>query len=275
MACLRRRKMADENYRKHNVVNCSCMAMPTMVNPFDITPDAASGMGCMAPEPPPNPPSPLRRPGQFPGRLRLRPQRADRPRRRRGGLRGGRPDAAVRGRVRERAHGHRRRPGSHGHRRRSPSDLDWTTFQLGDITFGSNVIAVPAGLQSYSTTRRHHEHRRHGASGRCHGRARPEHRRRDLDLPLGRPDHGPVARGCGRRFPAPRGRHRPGQRLGRVHHPAAGEPGRRRVVHELGLGRLRHQCADRDRYRHQHHRQHRARPAACCRCRRALRPSSP
>ncbi len=33
-----------------------------------------------------------------------------------------------------------------------PSDLDWTTFQLGDITFGSNVIAVPAGLQSYSTT---------------------------------------------------------------------------------------------------------------------------
>ena len=33
----------------------------------------------------------------------------------------------------------------------SPS-LDWTTFSLGDITFGANVIAVPAGLQSYSTT---------------------------------------------------------------------------------------------------------------------------
>ncbi len=30
--------------------------------------------------------------------------------------------------------------------------LDWTTFALGDITFGANVIAVPAGLQSYSTS---------------------------------------------------------------------------------------------------------------------------
>ena len=32
------------------------------------------------------------------------------------------------------------------------SDLNWTTFQLGEITFGSTVIAVPSGLQSYSTT---------------------------------------------------------------------------------------------------------------------------
>ncbi len=32
------------------------------------------------------------------------------------------------------------------------SSLDWTTFALGDITFGANVIAVPAGLQSYSTS---------------------------------------------------------------------------------------------------------------------------
>ena len=32
------------------------------------------------------------------------------------------------------------------------SDLDWTTFSLGDITFGANVVQVPAGLQSYTTT---------------------------------------------------------------------------------------------------------------------------
>ena len=32
------------------------------------------------------------------------------------------------------------------------ADVDWTTFALGDITFGSNVVDVPAGLQSYSTT---------------------------------------------------------------------------------------------------------------------------
>jgi uncharacterized repeat protein (TIGR01451 family) len=31
------------------------------------------------------------------------------------------------------------------------SNLDWNTFQLGDIGFGSTVIQVPAGLMSYST----------------------------------------------------------------------------------------------------------------------------
>ncbi len=31
-------------------------------------------------------------------------------------------------------------------------NLDWTTFSLGAITFGSNVISVPPGLQSYTTT---------------------------------------------------------------------------------------------------------------------------
>ncbi len=32
------------------------------------------------------------------------------------------------------------------------ADLDWSTFQLGDIQFGSTVITVPAGLRSYSTS---------------------------------------------------------------------------------------------------------------------------
>ena len=31
-------------------------------------------------------------------------------------------------------------------------NLDWTTFTLGDISFGANFIAVPAGLQSYTTS---------------------------------------------------------------------------------------------------------------------------
>jgi len=31
-------------------------------------------------------------------------------------------------------------------------NLDWTTFTLGDITFGANVITVPSGLQSYTTS---------------------------------------------------------------------------------------------------------------------------
>ena len=31
-------------------------------------------------------------------------------------------------------------------------NLDWTTFTLGDITFGANFIAIPAGLQSYTTS---------------------------------------------------------------------------------------------------------------------------
>jgi hypothetical protein len=30
--------------------------------------------------------------------------------------------------------------------------LDWSTFQLGDIGFGSTTLAVPAGLQTYTTT---------------------------------------------------------------------------------------------------------------------------
>jgi Carboxypeptidase regulatory-like domain/CARDB/Domain of unknown function (DUF4214)/Polysaccharide lyase family 4, domain II len=32
------------------------------------------------------------------------------------------------------------------------NDLDWTTFSLGAITFGSNTITVPPGLQSFTTT---------------------------------------------------------------------------------------------------------------------------
>jgi hypothetical protein len=32
------------------------------------------------------------------------------------------------------------------------SALDWTTFQLGNIGFGSTTITVPAGLQTFSTT---------------------------------------------------------------------------------------------------------------------------
>ncbi len=31
------------------------------------------------------------------------------------------------------------------------SDLDWNTFQLGDITFGSTGISIPAGRLSFST----------------------------------------------------------------------------------------------------------------------------
>jgi RHS repeat-associated protein len=31
-------------------------------------------------------------------------------------------------------------------------NLDWSTFQLGDIQFGATIIPVPAGLQSFSTT---------------------------------------------------------------------------------------------------------------------------
>ena len=32
------------------------------------------------------------------------------------------------------------------------ANLDWTTFELGNIQFGANVVNVPAGLQSYQTT---------------------------------------------------------------------------------------------------------------------------
>jgi RHS repeat-associated protein len=32
------------------------------------------------------------------------------------------------------------------------NNLDWSTFQLGDVGYGSTTIAVPAGLQSYSTS---------------------------------------------------------------------------------------------------------------------------
>src|SRR5262249_15233901 len=32
------------------------------------------------------------------------------------------------------------------------ADLDWSTFQLGSIQFGSTKVDVPAGLRSYSTS---------------------------------------------------------------------------------------------------------------------------
>ena len=31
------------------------------------------------------------------------------------------------------------------------SDLDWTTFELGDFGFGSLIVSVPHGVQSYRT----------------------------------------------------------------------------------------------------------------------------
>ena len=52
---MQKASVADKNYRVHNKVDCSCMGSGS-ASPFDITADAASGMGCMAPEPPPNPP---------------------------------------------------------------------------------------------------------------------------------------------------------------------------------------------------------------------------
>ena len=37
-------------------------------------------------------------------------------------------------------------------RQQLDSNLDWTTFQLGTIVFGSHTVSVPAGLTSYDTT---------------------------------------------------------------------------------------------------------------------------
>jgi RHS repeat-associated protein len=36
------------------------------------------------------------------------------------------------------------------------ANLDWTTFQLGDITFGSQFVSVPAGRQSFQARIRYH-----------------------------------------------------------------------------------------------------------------------